>query len=74
MRPIAAGGISTSKMHGIMEPKYYWEAENDFTELGPHFYAPTILADVTDKIATIMREETFGPVLPCLCRSMMSDE
>jgi succinate-semialdehyde dehydrogenase/glutarate-semialdehyde dehydrogenase len=32
-------------------------------ELGPNFYAPTILADVTGQMR-IMREETFGPVLP----------
>jgi succinate-semialdehyde dehydrogenase/glutarate-semialdehyde dehydrogenase len=32
-------------------------------ELGPNFYAPTILADVDHSMA-IMREETFGPVLP----------
>jgi succinate-semialdehyde dehydrogenase/glutarate-semialdehyde dehydrogenase len=32
-------------------------------ELGPHFYAPTILADVTHQMR-VMREETFGPVLP----------
>jgi succinate-semialdehyde dehydrogenase/glutarate-semialdehyde dehydrogenase len=32
-------------------------------ELGPNFFAPTILADV-DHTMTIMREETFGPVLP----------
>src|SRR5262249_51935226 len=32
-------------------------------ELGPNFYAPTILADVNHSMA-IMREETFGPVLP----------
>ena len=31
-------------------------------ELGPHFYAPTVLADVTHEMR-IMREETFGPVL-----------
>jgi acyl-CoA reductase-like NAD-dependent aldehyde dehydrogenase len=31
-------------------------------ELGPNFYAPTILADVTHDMR-IMREETFGPVL-----------
>jgi succinate-semialdehyde dehydrogenase/glutarate-semialdehyde dehydrogenase len=30
--------------------------------LGPNFYAPTILADVTHAMR-IMREETFGPVL-----------
>jgi succinate-semialdehyde dehydrogenase/glutarate-semialdehyde dehydrogenase len=33
------------------------------TRLGPRFYAPTVLADVTQEMA-IMREETFGPVLP----------
>ena len=31
--------------------------------LGPNFFAPTILADV-DHSMTVMREETFGPVLP----------
>ncbi|PYX41437.1 MAG: aldehyde dehydrogenase [Acidobacteria bacterium] len=31
-------------------------------ESGPHFYAPTVLADVTHQMR-IMREETFGPVL-----------
>jgi len=34
-------------------------------ELGPNFYAPTVLADVTHEMR-IMREETFGPVLPIL--------
>ena len=33
------------------------------TELGPNFYAPTLLADVTHDMR-IMQEETFGPVLP----------
>jgi len=33
------------------------------TELGPSFYKPTVLADVTHEMR-IMREETFGPVLP----------
>jgi acyl-CoA reductase-like NAD-dependent aldehyde dehydrogenase len=32
-------------------------------ELGGKFYAPTVLADVTQEMR-IMREETFGPVLP----------
>jgi acyl-CoA reductase-like NAD-dependent aldehyde dehydrogenase len=31
-------------------------------ELGPRFYAPTVLAEVTHDMR-IMREETFGPVL-----------
>jgi len=34
-------------------------------ELGPSFYAPTVLADVTHDMR-IMREETFGPVLPIM--------
>ena len=33
------------------------------TELGPNFYAPTLLADVTPQMRVI-QEETFGPVLP----------
>jgi len=32
-------------------------------ELGPNFYAPTVLADVTHRMQ-IMQQETFGPVLP----------
>ena len=32
-------------------------------QLGPNFYAPTILADVEHSMR-VMREETFGPVLP----------
>jgi succinate-semialdehyde dehydrogenase/glutarate-semialdehyde dehydrogenase len=34
-------------------------------ELGTNFYAPTILADVTHDMR-IMKEETFGPVLPIM--------
>jgi acyl-CoA reductase-like NAD-dependent aldehyde dehydrogenase len=34
-------------------------------ELGPNFYAPTVLAEVTHAMR-IMREETFGPVLPVM--------
>jgi len=33
------------------------------SELGPNFYAPTLLADVTNDMR-IMQQETFGPVLP----------
>jgi succinate-semialdehyde dehydrogenase/glutarate-semialdehyde dehydrogenase len=33
------------------------------TELGPNFYAPTLLADVKHDMR-IMQEETFGPALP----------
>jgi len=31
--------------------------------LGPNFYSPTVIADVTPDML-LMREETFGPVLP----------
>ena len=34
-------------------------------DLGPNFFAPTVLADVTHEMR-IMREETFGPVLPLM--------
>lgn len=34
-------------------------------ERGINFYAPTVLADVTQQMR-IMREETFGPVLPVM--------
>ncbi|HXZ33615.1 MAG TPA: aldehyde dehydrogenase family protein [Terriglobales bacterium] len=33
--------------------------------LGPNFYAPTVLVDLTHDMK-IMREETFGPVLPIM--------
>jgi acyl-CoA reductase-like NAD-dependent aldehyde dehydrogenase len=36
---------------------------NRLPELGANFYAPTVLADVKQNMR-IMREETFGPVLP----------
>jgi acyl-CoA reductase-like NAD-dependent aldehyde dehydrogenase len=32
-------------------------------DLGPNFFSPTVLADVSQEMR-IMREETFGPVLP----------
>lgn len=35
------------------------------TDLGSNFYAPTVIADVTHQMR-IMREETFGPVLPVM--------
>jgi len=35
------------------------------TQLGPNFYAPTVLADVNHEMQ-VMREETFGPVLPIM--------
>ena len=35
------------------------------TELGPNFYAPTVITDVRQSME-LMREETFGPVLPIM--------
>jgi acyl-CoA reductase-like NAD-dependent aldehyde dehydrogenase len=35
------------------------------SQLGKKYYAPTVLADVTHEMK-IMREETFGPVLPVM--------
>ena len=35
------------------------------TDLGGQFFAPTLLADATTDMA-VMREETFGPVLPVM--------
>lgn len=35
------------------------------TALGPNFYAPTVLVDVNHDMR-MMREETFGPVLPIM--------
>ena len=34
-------------------------------ELGPNFYAPTVLVDL-DHSMRVMRDETFGPVLPIM--------
>ncbi len=33
--------------------------------IGPNFYAPTVLAEVTHEMR-VMRDETFGPVLPIM--------
>jgi succinate-semialdehyde dehydrogenase/glutarate-semialdehyde dehydrogenase len=34
-------------------------------QLGPNFYAPTVMAGITHEMR-LMREETFGPVLPVM--------
>jgi acyl-CoA reductase-like NAD-dependent aldehyde dehydrogenase len=35
------------------------------TELGPNFYAPTVVINISPEMK-LMREETFGPVLPIM--------
>ena len=35
------------------------------SQLGPNFYAPTVIADVNHSMR-LLREETFGPVLPIM--------
>ncbi|MGA8151747.1 MAG: aldehyde dehydrogenase family protein [Terriglobales bacterium] len=35
------------------------------TELGPNFYAPTVLSEVTHEMR-VMHEESFGPLLPVM--------
>ena len=45
---------------------------NALPQLGANFFAPTVLADV-DHSMRIMREETFGPVLP-VCSFKTEDE
>jgi acyl-CoA reductase-like NAD-dependent aldehyde dehydrogenase len=42
-----------------------WAGGSRYPELGKNFYHPTVLADVTHEMR-IMREETFGPVLPVM--------
>ena len=42
-------------------------------ELGPNFYPPTVVADVTHDMR-IMREETFGPVLPVMPFDTVDEE
>ncbi len=41
-------------------------------DLGENYYAPTVLADVTHEMR-VMREETFGPVLPVMAFDSDSD-
>ena len=43
----------------------FWPEERGCRKSGTNYYAPTVLADVTHEMR-IMREETFGPVLPVM--------
>lgn len=42
-----------------------WTGGKRLPERGPNFYAPTVISDVTSAMR-LMREETFGPVLPVI--------
>jgi succinate-semialdehyde dehydrogenase/glutarate-semialdehyde dehydrogenase len=53
--------VEEAKAHGAR----VLEGGTPLADLGPNFYAPTVLADVTHNMR-IMREETFGPVLPIM--------
>jgi succinate-semialdehyde dehydrogenase / glutarate-semialdehyde dehydrogenase len=41
-------------------------------ELGPHFYAPTVLTDITPG-ASILRDEVFGPVIALVTYSSLDE-
>jgi acyl-CoA reductase-like NAD-dependent aldehyde dehydrogenase len=53
--------VENAKLHGAR----LLAGGTRLPELGSNFYAPTILADVNHAMQ-IMREETFGPVLPVM--------
>lgn len=58
---IVASHVEDAKVHGAR----VLLGGTRLLDLGPNFYAPTILAGVTHDMR-IMREETFGPVLPVM--------
>src|SRR5579863_3144939 len=58
---IVEAHVEDARLHGAR----VMEGGMRRTDLGPNFYAPTVLADVTHEMR-IMREETFGPVLPIM--------
>jgi acyl-CoA reductase-like NAD-dependent aldehyde dehydrogenase len=53
--------VEDARRHGAK----VWIGGKRLPELGPNFYAPTVISDVTPEMR-IMREETFGPVLPVI--------
>jgi succinate-semialdehyde dehydrogenase/glutarate-semialdehyde dehydrogenase len=58
---IVQSHIDDAKAHGAQ----VLAGGSRLPELGVNFFAPTVLADVTHEMR-IMREETFGPVLPVM--------
>src|SRR5260370_39889013 len=50
---------------GVREGAGFAAGASRLHEIGPNFYKPTVLADVTHEMR-IMVEETFGPVLPVM--------
>src|SRR6266496_1153208 len=53
--------VEDAKIHGA----HVLIGGSRLPELGPNFYAPTVLADVSHEMR-VMRDETFGPVLPVM--------
>jgi succinate-semialdehyde dehydrogenase/glutarate-semialdehyde dehydrogenase len=58
---IVESHVNDAKAHGAR----ILAGGSSLPELGRNFYRPTVLADVTHEMR-IMREETFGPVLPVM--------
>src|SRR6266496_4172142 len=53
--------VDNAKLHGAR----VLTGGKRLPDLGPNFYAPTVVTDVNHKMR-LMREETFGPVLPIM--------
>jgi succinate-semialdehyde dehydrogenase/glutarate-semialdehyde dehydrogenase len=58
---IVESHVEDAKAHGVR----VLAGGQRLPELGKNFYAPTVLAEVTQSMR-IMQEETFGPVLPVM--------
>jgi len=58
----AAAGIH-AKVENAVAQGANVETGGQISELGSHFYEPTVLTNVNDKMA-VFREEIFGPVAP----------
>ena len=59
------GTVSSQVEEAVQQGARVLVGGRRMTELGENFYAPTVIADVTPEMR-ILREETFGPVLPII--------